>query len=269
MATVAEILHEALDAGGRVLRRYGNGGAAKDVRHKDEINLVTAADLESEREIVAIIRRAFPDHAILTEESGEVTGDTAGEGPVWVIDPLDGTTNFAHGFPIYCVSIGYLENGMPVAGGVYDPTRNELFFAERGKGATLNGNSISVSASVPLERALLATGFPYDIKTSSENNLDLFFAFALRAQAVRRAGSAALDLCYLACGRFDGFWELKLHPWDTAAGWLLIEEAGGFVSDFAGAPFEIFKRECAAANSGVLLGEILEVISRTRERQGE
>lgn len=265
MEKVVKVLTEAVMAGGAVLRKYRGGLSEAEIFKKDEIDLVTAADLESEREILAVIRAAFPGDEILTEESGHAGGGSTGEGGRWVIDPLDGTTNFAHGFPIYAVSIGYVENGLPMAGAVYDPTRDELFFAVRGEGATLSGKPIRVSTAKPLANALLATGFPYDIKTSRENNLDYFAAFAKRAQAVRRAGSAALDLCYLACGRFDGFWELKLHPWDVAAGWLLITEAGGVVSDFSGGAFDMFTQECAAASCPELHAEILAVIAAARK----
>jgi myo-inositol-1(or 4)-monophosphatase len=257
-------LLEALEAGGRVLKRYADGIESDDIYYKDEINLVTKADLESESAILDVIRRAFPDHAVLTEEAGEVAAGVRAGKPSWVIDPLDGTTNFAHGFPVYCVSIAYLESCKPMLGGVYDPTRDELFLAARGRGATMNARAIRVSRADSLARSLLATGFPYDIKTTSENNLDYFAAFAMRAQAVRRAGSAALDLCYIACGRFDGFWELKLHPWDTAAAWLIVEEAGGKVTDFDGCEFDIFKMECAASNGTALHEEIIGVIGDAR-----
>ena len=269
MDKVETILLEALDAGGRVLKRYAEGVDSSDVHYKDEINLVTIADLESERAILDIVRGAFPDHGILTEEAGEgALGVRAGK-PSWVIDPLDGTTNFAHGFPMYCVSIAYVENCKPLVVGVYDPVRDELFKARRGGGATRNGKSICVSTTDSLSQALLATGFPYDIKTARENNLDYFATFAMQAQAIRRAGSAALDLCYIACGRFDGFWELQLHPWDTAAAGLIIEEAGGKVTDFSGGEFDVFKTECLASNGTQLHGEIMGVIGAARRMRSD
>ena len=266
MEKVETVLREALKRCGEVLKKYGGGVGREDIHFKDEINIVTKADYESEEAALGIIRAAFPGHAILAEEGGE----TAGEGTrdcCWVIDPLDGTTNFSHGFPVYCVSIAFMEGGLPAVAGVYDPTRDELFFAKRGEGAFLNGKPLTVSAETGLARGLLATGFPYDIKVSKDNNLDFFSAFATRAQAVRRAGSAALDLCYVACGRFDGFWELKLHPWDTAAAWLMIAEAGGKITNFDGEDFDIFGEECVASNGTALHERILEVIAEVRAAQ--
>ncbi len=267
MDKVESVLREALFASGEILKKYSGAVRREDIHYKDEINIVTKADFESEEAIVQIIKSAFPGHAILAEESGEQKGDSGAADCTWVIDPLDGTTNFSHGFPVYCVSIAYLERGAPVIAGVYDPTRDELFYAVRGKGSLLNGAKINVSAETELSRALLATGFPYDIKVSKDNNLDFFSAFATRAQAVRRAGSAALDLCYVACGRFDGFWELKLHPWDTAAAWLIIEEAGGKLSDFSGNAFGIFGGECVASNATEIHSKILEVIAEVKAAQ--
>jgi len=257
-------LRKALFAAGNILKRYGDGIDPSDVYRKDEIDLVTKADLECEKAICDVIQGAFPAHAILSEEGGAVSGSSRDGGPLWVIDPLDGTTNFSHGFPFYCISIAYMEGNLPILGGVYDPIRDDVFFAAKGKGAALNGRDIRVSGTDNLNESLLATGFPYDIRTSSENNLDYFAEFARSVQAVRRAGSAALDLCYLACGRIDGFWEIKLHPWDTAAAWLIIEEAGGRVTDFSGGPFDVFLKECAASNGTKLHDELLEVIERVR-----
>lgn len=267
MDKVEAILREALMRSGEILKKYAGKMGREDIHFKDEINIVTKADIESEEAIVGIIKAEFPSHAILAEESGKHNGEAEAAECAWVIDPLDGTTNFSHGFPIYCVSIAYMEGGAPLFGGVFDPTRDELFFSRKGGGASLNGKPIRVSAESELSRSLLATGFPYDIKVSKDNNLDFFSAFATRAQAVRRAGSAALDLCYVACGRFDGFWELKLHPWDTAAAWLIIGEAGGNVTDFSGVPFGIFKGECVASNGTQLHNRILDVIAEVREAQ--
>lgn len=267
MSDIEAVLRDALQAGGEVLKRYSGGLEPGEIYHKHEIDLVTKADLESEERILDVIQKAFPKHAILSEEGGVVSTDSPADSPFWVIDPLDGTTNFSHGFPIYCISIACLEGGKPVVGGVYDPTRDELFIATAGGGATLNGKPISVSKIRKLKDSLLATGFPYDVRTSEENNIGYFIRFLTRTQAVRRAGSAALDLSYLACGRFDGFWELKLHPWDTAAALLIIEEAGGIVTDFSGAPFDIYGQECAASNSEELHRQILGVIASVRTGQ--
>ncbi len=236
----------------------GRLGSAGVVEYKGALNLVTEMDRKAEDVIISEIRKAFPTHAILTEESGE----HAGEGRYrWIIDPLDGTTNYAHGLPFFCVSIGFEESGAVTEGVVYNPMLDELFHARKGKGAYLNGRRIRVSGTGDLNSSLLATGFPYDIRSSEDNNLDHFRDFALRAQAIRRAGSAALDLCYAACGRFDGFWEMKLKPWDTAAGCLMVEEAGGVVSDFSGAPFAMDKPECLASNA-LIHRQMLDVLGK-------
>jgi myo-inositol-1(or 4)-monophosphatase len=197
------------------------------------IDLVTDVDRASERLILARLEAERPRDGILSEEAGAREGEN---GWVWVIDPLDGTTNYAHGFPHFAVSIGIERDGTREIGVVYDPMKEELFAAERGGGATLNGEPIRVSRTSELERALLATGFGYDVHSAKIDNIEYFTRFIKRAQAVRRAGSAALDLAYVACGRFDGFWELSLHPWDVAAGYLLVEEAGGTVSSLSGGP---------------------------------
>jgi myo-inositol-1(or 4)-monophosphatase len=217
-----------------------------DIKFKGEIDIVTEMDLAAEKRIVDAIKAAYPKHGILTEESSEELSQTSYR---WIIDPIDGTTNYAHGFPVFCVSIAFEADGQVLSGVVYDPTRDELFTALKGKGALLNGKSISTSDTATVDRALLATGFPYDIRTSKENNLNHFSNFAVKAQAIRRAGSAALDLSYVACGRFDGFWELKLRPWDIAAAELIIEEAGGKVTDFDGNESSIENKRLLASNS--------------------
>jgi myo-inositol-1(or 4)-monophosphatase len=245
-ATTAE------QAGAILLKHFGK---TLNIRYKDRINLVTKADRETEQIIVCSLLKAFPSHGILAEEGTAVEGDTK-----WIIDPLDGTTNFAHGYPIFCVSIALERDGKIVLGVIYDPARKEMFSAERGHGAVLNRNRMYVSRIRNLDRALLVTGFAYDVHTCSDNNLDHFTNFILKAQAVRRDGSAALDLAYLACGRFDGFWELKLHPWDTAAGSLLVIEAGGRMSDFQGSPFSIYGQETLASN-GFIHGAIKKILS--------
>jgi myo-inositol-1(or 4)-monophosphatase len=212
-------------AAGRILLEgFGKGVR---VEHKGEIDLVTEFDRRADDYILGRIRKTFPGHRILSEESGR-TGE--GESPQWLIDPLDGTTNFAHGIPIFAVSIALWEAGRTRLGVVYDPTRRDCFWAERGKGAWLGERRLRVSDAAELRNSLLVTGFPYDAWTNPDNNLDHYARFAVRTQGVRRLGSAALDLAYLADGRFDGYWELRLSPWDVAAGGLIAEEAGASVT---------------------------------------
>jgi myo-inositol-1(or 4)-monophosphatase len=231
---------------GQLLRR--RFGQQQEVEHKGVVDLVTRVDRLSEQAIVDALRSAFPDHPILTEEGTS----WADRSPLrWIIDPLDGTTNYAHGFPVFSVSIALERDGQIVLGVVYDPLRDEMFAARKGAGAFLNGAEMNVSATARLTDSLLATGFPYDIRTDAQTNLDHFGRFALQAQGVRRAGSAALDLCYVAAGRFDGFWELKLAPWDVAAGSLMVVEAGGRVSDFLGGTFDIEGRQVIASNGRI------------------
>lgn len=236
------LLLAASEAGRILMGKYATGVT---VAYKGAIDLVTEADLASERAIVAILRARHPEHDILAEE-----GDYGRRGADqrWIVDPLDGTTNFAHGFPWFAVSIALEVRGEVVLGAVFNPHNNELFVAERGKGATLNGRPLRVSSTNRLERALLATGFAYDHKTAPENNYEQFASFQRAAQAVRRAGVASLDLACVAAGRFDGFWEMKLKPWDVAAGVLLVGEAGGQVSDYAGAPMPLDRGEILASN---------------------
>jgi myo-inositol-1(or 4)-monophosphatase len=221
------------------------------------IDLVTDVDEASERLILERIEAARPDDGILAEEAGTREGRN---GYVWVIDPLDGTTNYAHGIPHFAVSIGIELDGTREVGVVYDPIKDELFSAQRGGGAFLNGERIGVSTTQELERALLATGFAYNVHSAEVDNVEYFTRFIKRAQAVRRAGSAALDLAYLACGRFDGFWELDLHAWDVAAGYLLVEEAGGVVSNLAGGPAPRSGAEIVGSN-GRLHPALLAVIA--------
>jgi len=227
------------------------------IQYKGEINLITEADQMSEALIIEEINRNYPDHGILSEESPAISG--AGK-LRWIIDPLDGTTNYAHGYPVYCVSIALENEGEVVLGVVYDPMRDEMFTAERGGGAYLNGGKLAVSSIENISRSLLATGFPYDIRESKENNLDYFNSMAVSVQAIRRAGAAALDLAYLAAGRFDGFWELKLKPWDTAAGCLLVTEAGGMISDVAGKKWNLYSPDLLASN-GLIHEQMIKVLS--------
>lgn len=234
----------ALDAGAVLVQRLGSARISK----KGDIDLVTEADIAAEELIIDRIRSYYPRHGILAEESGEAVtvGDTASEWR-WIIDPLDGTTNYAHGYPCFCVSIGVEHNGKLEFGVIYDPMRNELFAAERGQGATLNDRRIRVSDVEELSKAMLVTGFPYNVRERPDFARE-FVIFTMNAQAVRRDGSAAIDLAYIACGRFDGFWEDGLNPWDMAAGILLIEEAGGRVSNFNDEPLSIYTKKVLATN---------------------
>ncbi len=216
------------------------------IRYKGRIDPVTEFDLKSEKYVVGEIRRHYAGAAIITEETPHQQGNADLR---FIIDPLDGTVNFAHGFPVYCVSIGVELAGQPLLGVVYDPERDELFHAVAGGGAFCNGRRLHVSGEKSLHRALLATGFAYDIGTARRNNLGLFARMAKQAQGIRRPGSAAIDLCWLAAGRVDGFWELKLHPWDTAAASVLVSEAGGRLSRIDGRPYSIFDRDLLASNT--------------------
>jgi len=218
------------------------------IRYKGRIDPVTQFDLKSEKFIVANIARAYPDHSILTEEG---YGKKSPGLFRWIVDPLDGTVDYAHGFPVYCVSIALEYDHQIIAGVVYDPDRQECFKAGLGRGAFLNNKRIKVSKETNLERALLATGFAYNIKTVRRNNLGLFNRMAKEAQGIRRLGSAAIDLCWLACGRLDGFWEMYLHPWDTAAGKLIVEEAGGKITRFDGSKYSVFHKEILASNGHI------------------
>ena len=251
---MAEIAREA----GELLMTYFRGGFT--VQYKGDADLVTEADRASETLIRQRIRRLWPGHDILGEEEGLV--DT-GSDYRWYVDPLDGTTNFAHGFPVFCVSMALEYKGRRVAGVVYDPTRDELFSAEQGSGAFLNGKAISVSKIATLKESLVATGFPSH-KRHKNPNIYFYHQITLRTHGVRRAGSAALDLCYVACGRMEGFWEFNLNPWDTAAGVLLVEEAGGRVTSFDGSAFKIDSRETLATNGRIheaLMHEFAEIFA--------
>ena len=222
----------------------------------DIVDLVTNVDKAADALITNILHARFPTHKVIAEESA-VSGQ---ESPYrWYIDPLDGTTNFAHSFPHFGVSIALAHESQMLVGVVYDPLRDETFCASRGNGATLNGRPIHVSPSPTLDQALVLTGFPYDRRKRSEFYLRFYQAFMVRTQGVRRSGSAALDLCYVACGRADAFWEWRLHPWDTAAGALIVEEAGGRMSNFSDEPFDITGEQTLASN-GLLHQEMVEVL---------
>jgi myo-inositol-1(or 4)-monophosphatase len=245
----------ARGAGTILLEGYGRIHAPQ---RKGRIDLVTEFDRRSEAFLLSEVARRFPGHAVLAEESGAHTVEGA---PVrWLIDPLDGTTNFAHNYPFFAVSIAAESRGRLLAGVVFDPVRDELFAAAADRGATLNGVTIGVSALARIEDALLVTGFPYDVRERPEPYLDHFRAFLTRAQGVRRDGSAALNLCYVAMGRFDGFWEWKLAPWDMAAGVLMVREAGGLVTRFDGEAFRVDGREILATN-GALHEEMKAVLA--------
>ena len=247
------------------------GAALRDAYHKPrhitfkgEINLVTQADEEAERLILDGLRESFPDHAILAEESG---ASAAQSDYTWVVDPLDGTTNFAHGYPIFAVSMALRGPGGLLLGVVYDPLRNECFTARRGGGTLLNGEPVRVSQETELGRALLATGFAYDRHTASSNTA-AFFHVLRRAQGLRRAGAAALDLAYVACGRLDGFWERGLYPWDVAAGILLVREAGGKATDYGGdeESESLYQGSFVVLSNGQRHDEMLAVLAETDGR---
>jgi myo-inositol-1(or 4)-monophosphatase len=250
-------IQTARDAGQLLAERFGR---ALQISNKSELDLVTEADLASERLIIERIKAFYPRHAILAEESGaSAAGDRETSEWRWIIDPLDGTTNYAHGYPCFCVSVGLEHRGRLELGVIYDPVRDELFTAERGQGAALNGRRIQVSQTNSLNSALLCTGFPYDVRERSEFARH-FTNFIMNAQAVRRDGSAALDLAYVACGRFDGFWEEGLHPWDVAGAVLMIEEAGGRVSHYDGAAFDIYRAPILASN-GLVHEQMMRVLA--------
>ncbi len=236
----------ARDAGRILAERFGR--TSLHIEHKGAIDLVTESDLAAERLIVERIGTHYPRHEILAEESG--LSERPQSAHRWIIDPLDGTTNYAHGYPCFCVSIALEHEGSIVIGVIYDPTRDELFAAERGQGATLNNKTLRVSSVTQLNEALLCTGFPYDVRDRGDFARH-FTAFINHAQAVRRDGSAALDLAYVAAGRFDGFWEEGLRAWDVAAGGVLVEEAGGRVTHYDGTPHDVYTPPIVASNTHI------------------
>lgn len=248
-------IETARDAGQILLEKFGR---KINISMKGEINLVTEADLASEKLIIERIRSYYPKHAILAEEAGNAVLLDGVNTWKWIIDPLDGTTNFAHGYPCFCVTIALEHDGEIVLGVTYDPTRGELFAAEKGKGATLNNKPIRVSETEKLGDALIVTGFPYNFKEKPDFTRHLT-DFLLQSRGVRRDGSAAIDMAYVACGRFDGFWEEGLNPWDVAAGLLLIEEAGGQVSYYTGEKYNIYSPPIVGSN-GLIHGEMLKVL---------
>jgi myo-inositol-1(or 4)-monophosphatase len=255
---------EAAIAAGRVHLRYFRGDPR--IEKKGRIDLVTAADVEAERMLTALIGERFPTHVVIGEESA------SGEHPTarfrWIVDPVDGTTNFAHGLGIFSVSIALEIDGVLAVGVVYDPVSDELFTAERGEGARLNGRPIRVSACAELVDAMLATGFPYSVREEQRRQVHAFAAFLEEAQAIRRLGSAALDLCYVAAGRFDGYWEERVRAWDIAAGALIVQEAGGMITRLDGDPADVFRGEILATN-GVLHPAMRRVLDAERKNRPE
>jgi myo-inositol-1(or 4)-monophosphatase len=230
------------------------------IEYKGAVDLVTVADRESEALILQRIRRQFPAHDVMGEEGARIE---TGSEYKWYVDPLDGTTNFAHGYPVFCVSLAVERSGKRIAGVIYDPTRDEMFTAALGSGAQLNGEPIHVSSTTNLGECLIATGFPSQ-KRHKNPNIYFYHQLTLRTHGVRRAGSAALDLCNVASGRYDGFWEFNLNPWDTAAGVLIVQEAGGTATDFSGGEFQIASRETLATNGLVhdaLMREFKEILA--------
>jgi myo-inositol-1(or 4)-monophosphatase len=256
---LAQACAEAARRGGEVLR--SRWGRRRTIEYKGGIDLVTDADRASEAALLEFIAARFPAAAVLAEESG--ASGAAGAALRFIVDPLDGTTNYAHGLPHFAVNVAVEDAAGLAAGATYDPMRDELFVAARGEGATLGGERLAASREDDLGRALLCTGFPYDVHQHPRLPLDLFAAYLTRARAIRRLGSAALDLAYVACGRFDGFWEMKLKPWDLAAGLLLVREAGGRVADFDGGDAMLDRGEICAAGPA-LQAALMAVLAEVR-----
>jgi myo-inositol-1(or 4)-monophosphatase len=252
-------IEAAREAGAILLAGFGG---PQEISYKDEVDLVTESDRRSEQAIVARLSNRFPQHAIVAEEGG---GNAAeGSRYCWHVDPLDGTTNFAHGYPCFAVSIGLLEEGLPAVGVVFNPVNGELFSAVRGEGAYLNQKRVHVSVVTELAKSLVATGFPAH-KRMKNPNIEYYWEYTLRSHGVRRDGSAALDLCAVACGRFDSFWEFGLKSWDTAAGMLMVQEAGGMVTDFLGGPYRPGDAAVLASN-GRIHDEMRQVAAHVTER---
>lgn len=257
MDHIREIAFKAARAAGAILRdRAGNIG---NIDYKSAFNIVTDVDKEAERNIIGILNEHFPDDQILAEESGVHEARSSRR---WIIDPLDGTTNYSHGYPFFSVSIGYEDAGEPLMGFVYNPISDEMFWAQKGKGAYLNETKIKVSNHTGIATSLLATGFPPDTKLVKHSNIEQFARLTERSLGVRRDGSAALDLCFVACGRLDGFWEMKLAPWDLAAGTVIIREAGGMVTDLTGGGFDMSTGHVLATN-GLIHNELKEALAFT------
>ncbi|WP_301922538.1 inositol monophosphatase family protein [Ferruginibacter sp.] len=253
---IKNTLIKATEAGAKELVRFFNGDFK--ITNKEGINNpVTEADHASEKAIFEIIKNDFPDHYILSEEAGEIVMDSSYK---WIIDPIDGTINFANGIPICCISIGLEHNGQIIMGAVYNPLMNEFYFAEKGMGATLNDKKITVSNKTAVVNSCLVTGFPYTYLDTPNGPLQVFEKLIRKGVPVRRLGSAAIDLCWVACGRFDGFYEHKLQAWDSAAGFLMVEEAGGKITDFAGDYYSVYQPHLLATN-GKIHDEMLGIIN--------
>ena len=253
-------LLKAVEAGANELQRFFNGKF--EISNKEGINnLVTEADHASEKAIIDVIKLAYPEHFILSEETGEIVTDSEYK---WIIDPIDGTVNFANGIPICCVSIGLEKAGQMLLGAVYNPLMNEMFFAEKGQGAFLNDKKISVSSKTEVIKTCLVTGFPYTYLDMPNGPLEVFERFIRKGIPVRRLGSAAIDLCWVAAGRFDGFYEHHLQAWDAAAGFLIVEEAGGKVTDYKGDYYSPYQPHLLATN-GKIHEEILDIINNRKE----
>lgn len=250
------VLHNAVMAGGEQVAKYFN--QTFEIKYKEgRNNLVTAADHASEDAILEVIRASYPDHYILTEESGDLPQNSEFK---WIIDPIDGTINFAHGIPLNCVSIGIEKNGEMILGMIYNPHMNELFFAEKGKGATFNSKPIKVSNETDAYKSCLVTGFPYTYIKEDNGPIEVFSRFIMEGVPIRRLGAAAIDLCWVAAGRLDGFYEHKLQPWDSAAGFLIVEEAGGKVTDLKGNTYSPYQPKILATN-GHIHNQMLSIIN--------
>lgn len=266
MPDVLEFASATARAAGQLLCQLYRQHHSVHLKSSD-IDVVTEADIASEQLIVDAIRREFPGHGIFSEEGlGDVHALVADSAPVWLVDPLDGTVNYAHGYPLWGVSLALSENGQILAAVTFDPLRDEIFSAQQGKGAWCNGEQIQVSGVAELRQALAATGFAYKRATLVDNNLAEFSAVMPRVQGVRRAGAAVLDLAHLADGRLDGYWEMHLRPWDWAAGWLLVEEAGGKVTDMRGEPWSLASTDIVASN-GLLHAELLARLAQAHQQR--
>jgi len=255
---LAQIGLEAVRLGAAELKK--SFGHATSISYKGKLDLVTDVDRRAEECIVSFLQRETPHCGILAEEQAEISGQGTER---WVLDPLDGTTNFAHGYPFFCVSLALERSGQTIWGAVLDPLRDELFSATRGQGASCNNTAIGVSTTSQLDQAMLCTGFPYDVHDSSADNLNHFARLIKKARAIRRDGAAALDLCYVAMGRFDGFWEMKLNPWDIAAGIFIVAEAQGQVSGFDGKAV-CHETGSVLATNGRLHESILDILTDSR-----
>lgn len=238
---------EIAGTAGEIIRN-GFGKKISMQYKSNELDIVTEIDKKAESEIIRYIKSHFPHHGILAEESGS---EGLSADYIWVIDPLDGTTNFVHGIPIFSVSIGIMKNDKTICGAVYDIMQDKMYAAERGSGSVVNDNKIFVNKNDKLNTSCVVTGFPYNIRENPDNAYEKFIAILREARAIRRLGSAAIDFCYVACGVFEGFWEVSLNPWDICAGKLIVEEAGGLVTDFSGANIDVFSKQILATNGKV------------------